>query len=140
VKRYHEWQSMPGFGIDEISGQKFAKATAEWNLPPIVFESAGWPAFHAAWLRTSAFASALVTDPQQGNLRQRWSNIWRPTATLRSSSRGWWARSRRTSNRSDWCMKTAAPRNPAAHRRTSRSLLLRSTELGWASATAQLRA
>lgn len=75
IKRYHEWQSMPGFGIDEISGQKFAKATAEWNLPPVVFESAGLPAFHAAWLRTSAFASALVTDPQQNNLRQRWSNI-----------------------------------------------------------------
>jgi hypothetical protein len=75
IKRYHEWQSMPGFGIDEISGQKFAKATAEWNVPPLVFESAGWPAFHATWLRTSVFTSMLVTDPQDRNLRERWSNI-----------------------------------------------------------------
>lgn len=75
IKRYHEWQAMPGFGIDEIGGQKFVKAIAEWNLPPLVFESGGWPAFHAAWLRTSAFTSMLVTDPQDRNFRERWSNL-----------------------------------------------------------------
>jgi hypothetical protein len=75
IKRYHEWQSMPGFGIDEISGQKFAKGTAEWNIPPVIFEGAGWPGFHAQWLRTSAFTSLLVTDPDQKALRQRWSNV-----------------------------------------------------------------
>ncbi|HEY8048366.1 MAG TPA: hypothetical protein VIE63_04280, partial [Ramlibacter sp.] len=75
IKRYHEWQSMPGFGIDEISGQKFVKGTAEWNIPPVVFESAGWPAFHAAWLRTSAFASTLVTDPGEPALRHRWTSL-----------------------------------------------------------------
>ncbi|HSH91319.1 MAG TPA: hypothetical protein VK996_15135 [Ramlibacter sp.] len=63
IKRYHEFGSMPGFEIDEIAGQRFVKSTVEVNLPPVSFDSAGWPGFHASWLRPSLFASSLWTDP-----------------------------------------------------------------------------
>src|SRR6185369_11124490 len=63
IKRYQEYGSMPGFEIDEISGQRFVKSTVELNLPPISFESAGWPVAYASWLRPSVFTSMLWTDP-----------------------------------------------------------------------------
>ena len=34
----------------------------EVNAPPLVFESVGLPGFHAAWLRSSLFASTLRTS------------------------------------------------------------------------------
>ena len=43
-KRYREWYSYPGFGIDEISGQSFLRPMIEWNITPYVFESVGTPA------------------------------------------------------------------------------------------------
>ncbi len=67
VKRFRESGSMPGFEIDEISGQRYLKSTVELNLPPVIFESAGWPVMHASWLRPSAFVSMLRTDPGRPN-------------------------------------------------------------------------
>lgn len=61
VKRYREPFSMPGFAINEIGGQEFARSTVEWNLAPHYFQSAGSPGFFAAWMRPALFASALVT-------------------------------------------------------------------------------
>ena len=60
IKRYHEYYSMPGFGIDEISGLNFVKELVEWNVPPYVFESAGTPGLYLNWLRPSVFAAGLV--------------------------------------------------------------------------------
>ncbi len=65
VKRYREYYSMPGFEIDEISALNFARQMVEWNLPPIVFESVGTPAFYLNWLRPAVFASALWADPDE---------------------------------------------------------------------------
>jgi hypothetical protein len=42
----------------------------ELNLPPLRFESAGTPGFYTSWARTAIFATALVTDPQDGAYRQ----------------------------------------------------------------------
>ena len=53
---------MPGFEINEISGQEFARTTLEWNLAPHYFKNAGSPGFFSAWMRSSLFASALVTE------------------------------------------------------------------------------
>jgi len=64
IKRYREWYSMPGFGIDEIAAQKFARGMVEWNIPPVVFESVGIPRLHLAWLRPAVFATALAADYQ----------------------------------------------------------------------------
>ncbi len=62
VKRYREFYSFPGFEIDEIDGQDFAKSVLEWNLPPITFKEVGMPSFYLTWMRTALFAGALITD------------------------------------------------------------------------------
>jgi hypothetical protein len=52
---------MPGFEINEIGGQKFARGMLEWNLAPHYFHNAGSPGFFTAWMRPSLFTSVLVT-------------------------------------------------------------------------------
>ena len=69
VKRYRKYYSFPGFDIDSIDGQDFAKSVLEWNLPPITFKEVGTPSFYLTWIRTALFAGALVTD--MGNSRYR---------------------------------------------------------------------
>ena len=72
-KRYREYDSFPGFGINELRGRHFVRSMVELNLPPYVFESVGTPAFHLAWLRPAAFASILRTEPV-GADRGRYGN------------------------------------------------------------------
>ncbi len=66
VKRYREYYALPGFELNSVAGQRFARATAEFNAPPVVFESVGVPGFHATWLRPSLFASGLWTSVTNG--------------------------------------------------------------------------
>ena len=75
VKRYREHYAMPGFPLNEIAGLSFVRQMVEWNLPPLVFESAGTPGFHATWLRPAVFGSALWTDPGRSTLRKRYTSI-----------------------------------------------------------------
>jgi len=74
-KRYREYDSMPGFGIDEINGQSFVRQMAEWNLPPIVFEAVGTPGFYLNWLRPAVFATGLWTDPGNSRFRKDYANM-----------------------------------------------------------------
>jgi hypothetical protein len=62
VKRYRKFSSFPGFEIDQISGQNFAKSVIEWNLPPKRFKSVGTPSFYLRHLRTALFAGAMMAD------------------------------------------------------------------------------
>jgi hypothetical protein len=75
ARRYRQRDRLPGFEIDEISGQSFARTMLEWNLTPVVFESRGTPAFHLAWLRPALFATALWTDPNRASRRTAYGNI-----------------------------------------------------------------
>ena len=75
VKRYQEYHALPGFDINGVSGQSFARPMVELNLPPVVFESLGTQSFHSTWLRPSVFASVLWTDPARSSLRKNYSNI-----------------------------------------------------------------
>jgi len=70
AKRYRDLFRMPGFEIDALSGKAFVKSMVEWNLPPLRFESAGSPGFYASWARPALFATALVTDPHDGDYRE----------------------------------------------------------------------
>jgi len=75
IKRYREWYSYPGFGIDAISGQSFVRPMLEWNITPYVFESVGMPAFHLAWMRPAVFASALWTDVESSSRRKNYGSV-----------------------------------------------------------------
>ena len=74
-KQYRQVYALPGFGIDEISGLSFARQMVEWNLPPIVFESAGTPALYLNWLRPATFVSALWTDPANASRRKDYQSL-----------------------------------------------------------------
>jgi hypothetical protein len=61
-KRYRHVESLPGAELNEVPGRNFAKATAEWNLPPWRFRRLGTPGLHATWLRPALFATTLGTN------------------------------------------------------------------------------
>jgi hypothetical protein len=69
-KHYREFDSFPGFEIDEIAGHTFAKSTLELNLPPLRFERVGSPGFYLKWIRPALFTGWLVTDPNHRDLRR----------------------------------------------------------------------
>ncbi|MEO8537934.1 MAG: hypothetical protein ABI533_10415, partial [Betaproteobacteria bacterium] len=75
VKRYRDYSSMPGFDIDEIGGLNFARQMIEWNLPPVIFESVGTPAFYLNWLRPAVFATGLWTDVTSAARRQNYQSV-----------------------------------------------------------------
>ena len=75
VKRYRDFDSLPGFGINEIGGQSFLRALGEWDLPPWVFESVGTPGFYLNWLRPAVFTTGLWTDPGNRTLRKSYADI-----------------------------------------------------------------
>ncbi len=75
IKRYREFESFPGFAIDEISAQKFVRELVEFNAPPHVFESAGAPGFYLQWLRPSLFAAGLWSDPGNPTLRNAYGSV-----------------------------------------------------------------
>jgi hypothetical protein len=69
IKRFREYDSFPGFGINEISALSFVRELVEWNPPPLVFESMGAPSFYLTWLRPSVFAAGLWGEPGSAQAR-----------------------------------------------------------------------
>ncbi len=70
IQRYRDAFSFPGFDIDQLSGQSYAREMLEWDLPPIRFSDVGTPSTYLSWARTSLFVSVLSTDPRNSELRQ----------------------------------------------------------------------
>ena len=66
-KRYRELESFPGFEIDEIASRKFAKVTAEVNLPPVRFAEIGTPSFYLSYIRPAVFSGVMASEDQAGN-------------------------------------------------------------------------
>jgi hypothetical protein len=75
VKRYREFYSFPGFDIDELSAQDFAKTILEWNLPPVRFDNIGIPSAFLSSARAALFAGALLTDIGASEYRENYFNL-----------------------------------------------------------------
>ncbi len=76
VKRYREYYSFPGVGLNSIAGRTFAKSMLEWNLPPIRFRKFGTPGFYISWARPAIFASGILTNLSAPSTQQvRASNV-----------------------------------------------------------------
>lgn len=69
VKRYREFDSFPGFEINEIEAQTFMRAVGEVNLPPIRFEDVGVASFFLSSMRPAIFVGALEAEPRTGERR-----------------------------------------------------------------------
>ena len=66
IKRYRDYETFPGFEIDALGGQRFAKSVLEWNLPPWRFESVGTRAFYLGHIRPALFVGMLTIDDSLG--------------------------------------------------------------------------
>ena len=75
IRRYRDYDAMPGFAIDQISGLSFVRQTVEWNLPPYIFQSVGRPDLHLTWVRPTLFATALQTDPERAATRKNYASL-----------------------------------------------------------------
>jgi hypothetical protein len=62
VKRYREFDTFPGAGIDAIQARRFAKSVLEFNAPPWRFEQVGKPGFYLGYIRPAVFVGSLWTD------------------------------------------------------------------------------
>jgi hypothetical protein len=60
VKRYRDFDSFPGFQIDEISAREFIKSLGEWNLPPLRFSDVGRPSFFLSSIRPALFGGVMA--------------------------------------------------------------------------------
>jgi hypothetical protein len=69
VKRYREFDSFPGFEINEIDARQFARAVGEINLPPARFEDIGIPSLYLSSVRPALFAGAMETESSTGARR-----------------------------------------------------------------------
>lgn len=69
IKRYREYESFPGFDINEIAARSFVRGLAEINLPPIRFEEVGVPTIYLSSMRAAIFAGALEAEPAAGDRR-----------------------------------------------------------------------
>jgi hypothetical protein len=74
-KRYREFYSLPGFNIDAIAGQTFAKSVLEWNLPPVTFKEVGTPSFYLSWIRPALFAGGLITDIGKDQYKETYASL-----------------------------------------------------------------
>ncbi len=75
VRRYRNYNSFPGFEIDELSAQNFVKTVLEWNLPPVRFANIGIPSFFLNAARPAVFASAMVGDLGSSEYQQSYFNL-----------------------------------------------------------------
>jgi hypothetical protein len=75
IWRYREYYSLPGFGLQAVSGLNFVKELVEFNPPPVVFDSVGPPDFYATWFRPSLFAMGLWTEPTNPSLRKNYASV-----------------------------------------------------------------
>jgi len=69
VKRYREFDSFPGFDINEIDARSFLRSVAEVNAPPIRFRDLGAPSLFLSSLRPAAFGGVLFAEPALGDRR-----------------------------------------------------------------------
>ena len=69
VKRYRDYDSFPGFGIDAIAARRFAKGLVELNLPPVWLGGIGASSFYLSSARPALFAGVMGIDPPSGPAR-----------------------------------------------------------------------
>ncbi|MFO0002734.1 MAG: hypothetical protein ACK559_16530, partial [bacterium] len=74
VKRYRDYDSLPGFEIGEISAKRFAKSVVELNTPPIRFAEVGTPALYLGEIQPSIFAGTLFAEPGSSR-EERYSTV-----------------------------------------------------------------
>ena len=74
VKRYRDYNSFPGFNIDDISAREYGKSMLEFNFPPLRFKNAGTPSLYLSHIRPAIFGGAVHTDPGE-DFDETWYSV-----------------------------------------------------------------
>ncbi len=61
VKRYRDFTSFPGIGLNAAGGATFGKLLAEVSLPPVRFRRAGILNAYCTWMHFTLFSAGLAT-------------------------------------------------------------------------------
>ncbi len=75
VSRYRDFDSFPGTKLNAIGGTTFAKAMAEWTLPPLRFRRFGVAALYCNWTRLSLFGGSIAANVHNPALFRVVSNV-----------------------------------------------------------------
>ena len=70
IERFREVEAFPGIAINDVSGSNYARAQVELTLPPLRFRRVGSPSLYLRWASLSLVATGLVTDMDEGDLKQ----------------------------------------------------------------------
>jgi len=74
-KQFRTALAFPGLEIDGIGGTNFVKSQAELILPPILFKNVGGSSLYLKWIRTTAFASGIMTEVDNDSRRAKAVNF-----------------------------------------------------------------
>ncbi|MFQ5639264.1 MAG: hypothetical protein ACE5IR_14875 [bacterium] len=61
-KRYLEFYSFPGVGLNEFGGKNYGKVMLEWTVPPLRFRRFGFSGLYLRWARLAFFTSGIRTN------------------------------------------------------------------------------
>ncbi len=70
IRQFRETESFPGIDINSVGGSNYGRAQVEWTTPPLRFRRVGIPSFYFRWAALSFFATGLVTDVDDTELRR----------------------------------------------------------------------
>lgn len=73
-RRYREYDSFPGVGLNSIGGRNFARGMIEWTLPPLRFRRLGFLSLYCTWARLALFASGIATDLDASSISRKLVN------------------------------------------------------------------
>lgn len=70
ARRFREYYSFPGVGINALSGTNYGKLLVEWTLPPLRFRRLGFLPLYCNWTQLMLFSSGMVTNIDDRNERR----------------------------------------------------------------------
>jgi hypothetical protein len=74
-KKFRNYYTFPGSGINVIGGTNFSKLLVEWILPPLRFTQLGISEIYIPWVSTSLFSSILATNLDNDKFRNNYYNF-----------------------------------------------------------------
>jgi hypothetical protein len=75
ARRYREYYSFPGVGLNDIGGTNYGKVTTEWVLPPVRFRRAGFSSVYCNWSQLTLFSGGIVTNIDSERFRRSVLNV-----------------------------------------------------------------
>ena len=74
-RRFREYYSFPGVGLNAIGGKSYGKLIVEWTLPPLRFRRLGFLPLYSNWAQLVLFSGGIVTNIDDASFRRSVANL-----------------------------------------------------------------